>query len=136
MPRFPKLRPPYLQDAKREVHIRTVETDGLIHPHPRHHQQSKKSRECVSAEPLAGPKTLSRAKQPTDFRITIDVRSLASVAILKKTSRGDFGARLTGPEPSRKVSHHPQTCTPGSRLGWSGMSSPAKSQFRGDVRRP
>src|SRR2546426_2703794 len=124
--RFSKLRPPHVQDAKSEVHIRSVEAEGLINSHPRHDQQGEKCRERVGAEPLAGTKLLGPAKELSNLLVGIDVRSLASIAIQEQAGRGNLGARVGGPEPNGEASNHTQTASPGGRLRRFRLSGPAE----------
>src|SRR5438105_13245287 len=134
VPRFSKLRSPYVKDSQTEVDILSVQTEGFVHAHPSYRQQTKKSCKRTSAQSLGRWELLCLAKDLLDLSIGIDVRSLASITMRENAYRWNLSLRVRGAEPDGEASHHAQTPSPGGRLRLLGLCCPAKRQFGGDIR--
>src|ERR1700732_111015 len=134
VPRFSKLRPPYVKDSQSEVDILSIQTEGFVHTHPSYRQQTKKSCKRTSAQSLGRWELLRLAKEPFDLSIGIDVRSLASITMRENAYRRNLSPRVSSAEPAGETSHHSQTPSPGGRLRLRGLCCPAERQVRGDVR--
>ena len=105
--RFPELRPPDVKDAEFEVDIRSVQTQGFVHPHSGRHQQAEKGRIGAGAESLGRGELLSLAKELLNLFVAIDVRGLAAVAMREKPYGWNLGARVDGALPKGEAPDHP-----------------------------
>jgi hypothetical protein len=105
--RFPEFRPSDVKDAEFEVDIRSVQTQGFVHPHSCRYQQAEEGRIGGGAESLRRGELLSSAKELFNFFVAIDVRGLASVTMREKPYGRNLGARVDAALPKGEAPDDP-----------------------------
>src|SRR5437879_12442421 len=94
--RFSELGPPDVKDSEFEVDIRSVQTQGFVHPHSGRYQQAEEGRISAGAKSVERGELLTSAKDVFNLFIAVDVKRRASVAMREKSCGANVRDGLGG----------------------------------------
>jgi hypothetical protein len=123
-----------VKDSELEVDIRSIQSQGFVHPHSGRHQQAEKGRIGVGAKAFGRGKLLGSAKKLLNLFIAGDVRGLSPVTMREESCGRNLGAWFNNAIPDSEASDDAETLSPGKRLRFRGPRGPAKHQLAGDAR--